>query len=56
MEIVLNDYGVYIKHLESLAHTDSQALKRGEIVGEAKKWKNAKCPIYLAIYLDVYSS
>ena len=27
MEIVLNNYEVYIKHLESLAHTDSQALK-----------------------------
>ena len=25
MEIVLNNYGVYMKHLESLAHTDSQA-------------------------------
>ena len=53
IETVLNNYGVYIKHLESLAHTDSQALKRAEIVGEEKKWKNAKFPIHLAIYLDV---
>ena len=53
MEIVLNNYGVYIKHLESLAHTGSQALKRADIVGEATKWKNAKFPIHLAIYLDV---
>ena len=53
MEIVLNNYRVYMKLSESLAHTDSQALKRAEIVGEAKKWKNAKFPIHLAIYLDV---
>ena len=37
MDIVLNNYGVYIKHLESLAHTDSQEIKQAEIVGEAKK-------------------
>ena len=37
MEIVLNNYGVYIKHLEFVAHTYSQAIKRAEIVGEAKK-------------------
>ena len=53
MEIVLNNYGIFIKHLESLAHTDSQALKRTEITGEAKKWANAKYPIHLAVYLDV---
>ena len=53
MEIVLNNYGVYIQHLESLAQTDSQALKRAEIQGEVKKWKNAKFPIHLAMYIDV---
>ena len=53
MEIVLNNYGIYIKHLELLANTDSQALKRAEVDGEAKKWKNGKFPIHLAIYLDV---
>ena len=53
MEIVLNHYGVFIKHLESLAQTDSQALKRAELQGDAKKWSNAKYPIHLAIYLVV---
>lgn len=53
MEVVLRNYGIYMKHLESLAHTDSQALKRAEIQGEAKKWQNAKFLIHLAIYLDV---
>ena len=53
MEIVLNNYGVYIQHLESLAQTDSQALKRAEIQGEVKKWKNAKFPVHLAMYIDV---
>ena len=50
MEIVLNNYKVYMKHLESLAHTDSWALKRVKIVGKAKKWKNVKFPIHLAIW------
>ena len=53
MEIVLHNHGVYIKHLEFLAHTDSQVLKQAEIVGKPKKWKNAKFPIHLAIYLDM---
>ena len=52
-EIVLNNYGIYIKHLESLANTNSQALKHAKIEGEAKKWKNGKFPIHLAIYVDV---
>ena len=42
-----------IKHLESLANTDSQALKQAEIEGEAKKWENVKFPLYLAIYTDL---
>ena len=53
MEIALNNNGIYIKHLESLANTDSQALKRAEIAGEVKSEKNGKFLIHLAIYLDV---
>ena len=53
MEIVLNNYGIYIKHLELLANTNSQTLKHAEIEREAKKLKNGKFPIHLAIYLDV---
>ena len=40
-------------HLESPANTNSQALKQAEIEGEAKKWKNAKFLLHLAIYIDV---
>ena len=53
MENVLSNYEIYIKHLELLTNTNSQALKRAEIEGEAKKWKNGKFSIHLAIYLDV---
>ena len=52
MKIVLSNYGTYTKHLESL-NTNSQALKQAEIKGEAKKWKNAKFPLHLAIYTDM---
>ena len=53
MEIVLSNYGVFITHLESLSQTDSQALKRAELVGFSKRWVQAKYPIHLAIYLDI---
>ena len=55
MERVLDNYGPYIAHLQSLCHTDSQALKRAELVGQAKKWKDATYPMYMAIYLDILS-
>ena len=42
-----------MKHLTSLPHTDSQALKHAEITGEGKKWQNAKYPTHLTIDLDV---
>ena len=38
MNIFLKNYGIFITHLESLANKDSQALKRHEIKGYAKKW------------------
>ena len=36
-----------------LALTDSQALKRAELVSFAKTWVQAKYPIHLALYLDI---
>ena len=53
METVLQNYGVFMQHLESLAQTDSQTLTRAELIGWAKKWMDVKYPIHLAIYLDV---
>ena len=53
MEIVLMNYSIFIMHLESLAQTDSQELKRAELQGFAKLWRQAKFPLHLAIYLDI---
>ena len=55
MKIMLENYGAYISHIESLSQTDSQALKRAELKGYLLKWKDASIPISLAIYLDVLS-
>lgn len=55
METILAHYGVFMAHLESLATTDSQALKRAELEGFEKKWQNASYPIHISIYLDVLS-
>ena len=56
MTKVLSNYGAYIAHLESLSQTDSQALKRSELEGHSKKWKDAMYPMYMAIYLDILLS
>ena len=53
INIFLKNYGIFITHLESLANTDSQTLKRHEIKGYAKKWQYAKFPLHIAMYLDV---
>ena len=37
------------------SQTDSQALKRSELEGHSKKWKDAMYPMYMAIYLDILS-
>ena len=42
-------------HLESLSHTDSQALKRSEILETIKTWRHAMYPVYMAVYLDILS-
>ena len=55
MTKVLSNYGAYIARLESLSQTDSQALKRSELEGHSKKWKDAMYPMYMAIYLDILS-
>lgn len=55
METILENYGVFMAHIESLSHTDSQVLKRAELEGFAKKWQHASYPVHMAIYLDVLS-
>ena len=55
MKIMLENYGAYISHVESLSQTDSQALKRAELKGYLLKLKDASIPISLTIYLDVLS-
>ena len=46
MKIMLENYGAYISHVESLSQTDSQALKRAELKGYLLKWKDVSIPIF----------
>ena len=55
MNIFLKNYGIFITYLESLASTDSQALKY-EIKGYTKKWQYEKFSLHIAMYLDVLTS
>ena len=50
LNIVLQNYDVFITHLESLAKTDSQDIKRA---GFVNKWWYAKFPLYISMYLGV---
>ena len=52
-ELFFKHFSPYMSHLEQLTQTDSQALKRTEICGLVKKWKNANLIINIAIYLAV---
>ena len=55
MKIVLENYGVFLKHVESLPPTDSHPVKRAELKDYVNQWKDAMYPIYLSIYLDILS-
>ena len=56
MELFFKHFGPYMSHLERLEQTGSQALKRTEICGLVKKWKNANLIINIAIYRDVLAT
>ena len=55
MQIILDNFGVYMGHIKSLSQTDSQASKRAELKGYYQRWTNASVPIHMAIYLNVLS-
>ena len=44
-------WGIHDSLIESLAQTDSQALKRSELEGFSKKWQHTKYPLHLAMYI-----
>lgn len=50
-----NEFQKTIAYLENLSYGDSQALKRAELKDQAKKWKKATYPMFMAIYLDIIS-
>ena len=52
MEIILASHWIFMAHICSLSQTDSQALKRAEIEGLAKKWLQGKY-MHLAMFLDI---
>ena len=55
MQIVLENYGAFLAHVESLSHTDLQAQKRSELKGYYQRWTDASIRVHMAIYLDVLS-
>ena len=55
LEVLYDNYGTFIAHLESLVQAQLQVLKWAEIEGFTKKWKYASYIIHRAIYLDILS-
>ena len=53
MEIILNNYGCYILHLDSLSQSDSNSDKREEILGLVAMWKKANMPMMIALSIDI---
>ena len=53
--MLCNSLGACISHLENLAQTDLQALKRAEIAGYTKKWIDAIYVVNMSIYLNILS-
>ena len=52
---VLENFGIYLQHIEDLANNDSQPKKHEELKGHLKKWKEASVVTHMAIHLDVLS-
>ena len=55
MQIVLENYRVFLAHVEYLSQTYSQAQKRSELKGYYQRWTDTSIPVHMAIYLDVLS-
>ena len=55
MQLVLENYGVFLAHVESLSQTNSKAQKRSELKGYYQRQTDASTPVHMAIYLDVLS-
>ena len=55
MEWVLENSKPEIAYSENLCYSDSQALKRAELEGQAKKWKEPSYHMYMVIYLNILS-
>ena len=55
MQIVLENYSVFLAHVVSLSQTNSQAQKRSELKGNYQRWTDASIPVHMTIYLDVLS-
>ena len=55
MQIVIENYGVFLAHVESLSQTGSQAQKRSALKGYYQQWTDASVPVHMSIYLDALS-
>ena len=56
MRNVLENYGTYIGHLEQMTEDKSYPSKdRAKFKGYLRKWKDAKTPLYLALFIELLS-
>ena len=56
MRNIFANYGVYMGHLEKMTVDKSYKSKeRAKFEGYLKKWKHAKTPLYLALFIELLS-
>ena len=52
---MFDNCGAGMTHIESPSHIGIQPQKHAELSGFYKHWTDARIPIYMAIYLDVFT-
>ena len=56
MRNIFTNYGVYMGHLEQMIEDKSyKSNDRATLKGYLKKWRHAKTPLYLALFIELLS-
>ena len=56
MKILLAKYGIFIQHLEKVSADESyKSADRNQFIGWLRKWKSARYPILLCLFIEILS-
>ena len=56
MRNVFDNFGAYLQHLNAMSQDESyKSNDRSKFSGYLRKWKQAKTPLYLALFIELLS-